>query len=181
MSREAFIRAPLFLDPFIPLDDALADRLYGRVVKLGQGVTMRRNAVWILLARNMYSVLVGETQQQGLNTAMPRKPKKPSEVRSLSGASLRNWAKAFNIAVLTQYKADKFKKPRPIDTKIEQSSWEPPIQVRSGRALEASWNKYVIDPEGRLLTGAILKRFEEFRLAVAADLRISPTLQLNAD
>lgn len=175
-AKDAFIRPPYNLDPFIPLNDELADRLYGRVTDLANA---HRPSPWVLLMRNMYGVLVGEAKKQG-HPAGSRRPKNPEEIKPLGNANIRNWAMAFNIAVKTQHEdAGYFKRPKNIDKTKDISLWEPPLQLNFGSAspgkppLVERWRELTTG-NSRHITAKILRIMEEFRLNVAKQIKDDP-------
>lgn len=127
--KEQYTYAPYNLDPFLILDDTLARRLYGWEPALKD---ISRITPWVLLAKNMYGVLVGEAVRQGQD-AGSRRPKVVGDVKRIGGVSLRNWAYAFNVAVKNQHKnAGYFKDPRAIDKSKPISEWEAPIRLNQG-------------------------------------------------
>jgi hypothetical protein len=180
VSRESYIRPPYNLDPFIPLDPNLADRLYGRITKIGRGGS--RATPWVFLMKAMYGVLVGETTKSG-GTAGARRPKTTADVKQISDPTIRHWAYAFNTAIESQHKAGSFRPPRSVDKSQSPDSWKPPLVLTGSQRQKDNWLKWTGasgksgDNVTLAITNRILSVMEKYREGVKADVDRNPALQ----
>lgn len=176
MSREQYIWAPYYLDPLILLNDDLADRLYGRIDKVGRKTTGDPR-VWVFLMRNMYGVLQGE--DAGAAGKTRKRNKSPDDILSLSGASIKKWAFAFNTAVKSQVSAESFRYPRKLDKEEPAASWSPPLVLITSPITRRKIERYFkTDFE---VTNRILRKMDEFRSDVKSIYDSDPDLQLTAE